>query len=145
MSLKEDNKARQCRALEEVLIKQNLEVIPELFHTDWMEHRPEGELKHGEGAKNTAMFYTAFPDLNITVDDMIAEGDKVVSRITMTGTFKGEYHGIAPTGKKFEAKGINIIKWVDGKEVEAWAVFDTLTFFRQLGIPIPEQVKEYKR
>jgi predicted ester cyclase len=69
---------------------------------------------------------------------MIAEVDKVVSRITMTGTFKEEYHGIAPKGKKFEAKGINIIKWVDGKEVEAWAALATLTFYRQPGIPIPE-------
>ena len=138
MSLNEDNKARQCRALEEVLIKQNLEVIPELFHTDWMEHRPEGELKHGEGAKNTAMFYTAFPDLNITIDDMIAEGDKTVTRLAMSGTFTGEFRGIPPTGKKFSSTGILITQWLDGKEKESWMVYDQLNFFLQLGIPIPE-------
>ena len=138
MSLKEDNKARQCRALEEVLIKQNLEVIPELFHTDWMEHRPEGELKHGEGAKNTAMFYTAFPDLNITIDDMIAEGDKTVTRLAMSGTFTGEFRGIPPTGKKFSSTGILITQWLDGKEKESWMVYDQLNFYRQLGITIPE-------
>lgn len=138
MSLKEDNKARQCRALEEVLIKQNLEVIPELFHTDWMEHRPEGKLKHGEGAKNTAMFYTAFPDLNITIDDMIAEGDKTVTRLAMSGTFTGEFRGIPPTGKKFSSTGILITQWLDGKEKESWMVYDQLNFYRQLGITIPE-------
>jgi predicted ester cyclase len=138
MSREEENKARRRRALEEVLIKQNLEVIPELFHADWMEHRPEGELKHGEGAKNTEMFYTAFPDLNITVDDMIAEGDKTVTRLAMSGTFTGEFRGIPPTGNEFSSTGILITQWLDGKEKESWMVYDQLNFFLQLGIPIPE-------
>jgi predicted ester cyclase len=139
MSVQEENKVRQQRVWEELFNKKNLEIVDELFTPEWVEHMPTGDIHGLDGAKQgPAIFYKAFPDLHVTVDDMIAEEDKVVSRITMTGTFKGEYHGIAPTGKKFEAKGINIIKWVDGKEVEAWAILDILTFYRQLGIPIPE-------
>jgi len=84
------------------------------------------------------MFFTAFPDLHVTIDDMFAEGDKVVTRITMSGTFKGEFHGIAPTGRKYSGIGIIITQWIDGKEIEAWMVYDQLDFYRQLGIPIPE-------
>jgi len=62
-----------------------------------------------------------------------------VSRITMTGTFKGEYMGTAPTGKKFTQKAILITQWANGKEVEGWATYDTLAFYQQLGIPIPSQ------
>jgi len=55
-----------------------------------VEHRPEGELKHVEGVKTTAMFYIAFPNLDIIINDMIAEGDKTVTRLTMSGTFTGQ-------------------------------------------------------
>jgi steroid delta-isomerase-like uncharacterized protein len=141
MSVQEENKARQRRVWEELFNKKNLEIIDELFAPEWVEHMPTRDIKSSEGAKQVpASYFKAFPDLHVTIDDMLAEGDKVMSRITMTGTFKGEFMGHAPTGNSFSAKGINIIKWVDGKEVEAWAVFDTLTFFRQLGIPIPEEI-----
>ena len=62
----------------------------------------------------------------------------MVSRVTMTGTFKGKYQGITPTGKKFTQKAILITQWADGKEVEAWAAYDTLAFYQLLGA-IPSQ------
>jgi len=116
--------------------------MPELFHTDWVEHRPEGKLEHGEGAKNTTMFYTAFPDLDIIIDDMIAEGDKTVTRLTMSCTFTGKFRGIPPTGKKFSSTGILITRWLDGREKESWMVYDQLNFLRQLGINIPQSEGE---
>jgi predicted ester cyclase len=82
---------------------------------------------------------TAFPDIHVTIDDILADGDKTVTRFTGTGTFKGEFKGFAPTGKKLILKGILITQWAGGKEVEAWAAYDMLTFYQQLGIPIPKQ------
>jgi predicted ester cyclase len=138
MSVQEENKAKQRRIFEEIFNERKLELTPEFWTTDFVEHRPEGDFKSGAGAKATAMFFTAFPDLHVTIDDMFAEGDKVVTRITMSGTFKGEFHGIAPTGRKYSGIGIIITQWIDGKEIEAWMVYDQLDFYRQLGIPIPE-------
>jgi len=135
----EENKARQRRAFEEVINKGNLDIIPELFAPDYFIRSPLGvEAKGPEGFKQSlAMMRTAFPDLNCTIDDIFAVEDKVATRFTFTGTLKGEMMGIAPTGKKFKISGILITRWVDGKEVEAWEAFDTLTFYQQLGIPIP--------
>lgn len=139
MSVEEENKARQRRVLEEMLNNDNRAIRIELFHENFVEHRPEGDIKGLEaGERGNAMFRAAFPDFHATVDDMIAEGDKVVTRITMSGTLKGEFRGNAPTGRKYKGTGILITQWLDGKEIEAWMVFDQLDFYRQLGIPIPE-------
>lgn len=135
----EENKVKQRRVWEEVVNKGNLAVIPELFAPNYFFRSPLGiEVKGPEDFKQTvAMMRTAFPDIHVTIDDILAEGDKVATRFTMTGTFKGEFTGIAPTGKKFTATGIIITRWVGGKEVEAWESLDTLAFFQQLGISPP--------
>lgn len=137
----EENKVKQRRVFEEVLNKGNLEILPELFAPNYSFNSPlGGELKGPEGFKQlTTMFHTALPDIHITIDDMFAEGDKVATRFTITGTFKGEMMGIAPTGKKAAVAGIVITRWEGGKEVEAWESLDTLGFYQQLGIPIPNQ------
>ena len=140
MSIEEENKAGQYRVWEEIFNKGNLAITPEVIATNWVEHTPFGELNGPEDFKRgPAIWRTAFPDYHVTIDDMFAKEDKVVSRITMTGTFKGEYMGIAPTGKKITQKAILITQWAEGKEIEAWGAYDTLAFYRQLGIPIPGQ------
>ncbi|MGH7601513.1 MAG: ester cyclase, partial [bacterium] len=86
------------------------------------------------------MFRTAFPDLQVTVEDIIAKGDKVWVYTTMRGTNKGEFMGMPATGKKIEVKGIDIVRFVNGKAVEHWGVSDDLTMMQQLGmIPMPGQ------
>jgi steroid delta-isomerase-like uncharacterized protein len=75
----------------------------------------------------------AFPDLHITVEDLIAEGDKVVSRNTVTGTHKGEHMGIPPTGKSIAYNEIFIIRFEGGRIAETWGVVDVLSQLRQLG------------
>ena len=137
----EENKTRQRRVWEEVFNQGNLEIIPEFFASNYSFHSPLGlEAKGPEGFKQmVAMMRTALPDFHCTVDDIFAEGDKVANRVTITGTFKGEMMGIAPTGKKISVQAILITQWVDGKEVEAWESLDTLAFYQQLGIPIPSQ------
>jgi len=136
----EKNKAGQRRVWEEVFNKGNLAIVPELIADDWIEHSPLGDIQGPEGFKQgTARMLTAFPDIHVTIDDIFADGDKVVTRFTATGTFKGEFGGITPTGKKLTFRGILITQWADGKEVEAWGAYDMLSFYQQLGIPIPQQ------
>jgi len=84
------------------------------------------------------MFLTAFPDLYFTVEDLIAEGDEVVARVTMSGTQHGAFMGIPPTGKHVTITGIDINRFVGGKSVEHWVEMDTLGMMQQLGvIPAP--------
>ena len=138
MSVEEENKVRHRQLIEEVFNKKNLELVSEFFAPGFIDHMPVDELYGEKGTNFTAMLFTALPDLHWTIEDMIAEGDKVATRITMTGTLTGEYMGIAPTGKKVTQSMIIITQWKDGKEVEAWAIYDQLTFYRQLGIPVPD-------
>ena len=137
----EENKANQRRVFEEVLNKGNIEIIPELFTPDYFMRSPLGmEVKGPEGFKQlTTMFHTALPDFHCTIDDMFAEGDKVATRFTITGTFRGEMMGITPTGKKATIAAIVITRWEGDKEVEAWESLDTLGFYQQLGIKPPGQ------
>ena len=80
------------------------------------------------------MFYGAFPDLRVTVEDMVAEGDEVATRWSFRGTHQGELMGIPATGKQVEASGITIHRVSGGKIVEGWTILDNLGMMRQLGI-----------
>ena len=135
MSIEEENKAKQRRVFEEVFNKGNVEILPELFSPDYYFRSPLGiEAKGPDGFKQiVTMFLTAFPDIHVTIDDMFAVQDKVATRFTITGTFKGEMMGIAPTGKKATVAAIVITRWEGGKEVEAWEVIDMLSMLQQLG------------
>jgi len=81
-----------------------------------------------------AMIYKGFPDLHDTIEDIIAEGDKVWVRVKVTGTHSGEYRGLAPTGKKVTVTYVGIYRIVDGKAVERWSAYDMLDFYKRLGI-----------
>lgn len=82
--------------------------------------------------------HRAFPDLHIMIEDMIAEGDRVVSRNTVTGTHQGEYMGLAPTGRSITYQEILIARFVNGRVAETWAVVDVFSQMRQLGV-LPAQ------
>jgi steroid delta-isomerase-like uncharacterized protein len=81
-----------------------------------------------------AVLLRAFPDLHVAVEDVIAEGDKVVCRNTVTGTHQGEYRGLPPTGKSVTYNEIFIFRFADGRIAEIWGVVDVLTQMRQLGV-----------
>jgi len=119
-------------------------VINELHATDYVFHSGTG--KDIRGLKDYKQFmsetYRAFPDLHVTIDDMVVEGDKVAIRWTLTGTHKGEIEGISPTNKKITIRGISIERVVGGKFVETWERYDTLGFMQQLGVvPTPKKEK----
>jgi steroid delta-isomerase-like uncharacterized protein len=84
-----------------------------------------------------AMLLRAFPDLDVSVEDMIEEDDKVVGRNVLTGTHQGEYMGIPPTGTTVEYNEIFIFRFVDGRVAETWGVVDVFSQMRQLGLIAP--------
>ncbi len=135
----EENKAIELRFLEEVVNKGNLAVIDELCAANFVDHTAlPGLAPDREGYKQFfAMSRSALPDFHSTLEDMIAEGDKVAERFTGRGTHKGEWMGIAPTGKQVTIQGMAIHRITDGKIVENWANMDMLGVMVQLGVVPP--------
>ncbi len=82
------------------------------------------------------------PDYHTTIEDLIAEGDKVVARVAMTGTHTGDFYGIPPTGKRINVTGIYIVRIADGKIVEHWGEENGVTVLRQLGFNIKLEAAE---
>ena len=139
----EENKAIAHRFFEEVCNGRKLDVANELFSTNHTYSDPSipGVGPGPEGQKQVVSTYqTAFPDAHWAVEDQIAEGDKVVTRWTATGTHQRELQGIPPTGKHVTVPGIWVHRLVGGKIVESWNVWDTLGMLQQLGVvPSPGQ------
>ena len=135
----EQNKDLVRRFYEEVFNKKNLAVIGDFLDPRIIEHAlPPGLPSGSEGSKQfIGMYLAAFPDLHLTAEDLIAEGDKVAARFTLRGTHKGEFMGIPPTGKQVTMAGIQIVRTADGRIAENWVNFDALGMVQQLGaIPV---------
>ena len=132
----EDNKALMRRFLEEVFNKKKLAAIDEFLAPNHVDHTlPPGLPGGPEGTKQAiSMTLTAFPDLHLTVEDMIAEGDKVVTRFTTHGTQQRAFGGIPPTGKHVKVSTIEITRIAGGKLVEDWGLDDRLGMLQQLGV-----------
>jgi len=133
----EKNKALFRRFVEEVFNKGDVSTIDEFLAPNFVEREvlPPGTPSGREGVKQlTMMFRTAFPDFNVSIDDMIAEDDKIVARTTWSGTQKGEFMGIPPSGKRVSFDVIDIIRISEGKGVEHWGVMDSSAMMQQLGV-----------
>jgi predicted ester cyclase len=142
----EENKAVVRREVEELYNHTgNLDAVEEIFDPKYVSHEPtSGETRGIEGARQfAATFREAFPDLQCTIEDMVAEGDKVVMRFRGSGTHRGETEVFGPpTGKRMEMTGITIKRLSDGKIVEAWTNFDAMGMMQQLGlVPEPQQAE----
>jgi len=138
----EDNKQFMRQFVEEVINKKNLDAIDELVAEDFVEHIPfPGQGPGREGLRQVlATFLSAFPDIRWTLEEQIAEGEKVVSRFTMTGTHRGDFLGIPPTGKSVNIWGVVIDVVRNGKFAESRIIMDTLGLMQQLGmIPMPSE------
>ncbi len=119
-------------------------VVDELCATDFVYHGGGGEEIQGlkDYIESTSEMYNVIPDLHFTIDDMVAEGDKVAVRLTGTGTNKGAFMGIPPTNKKVTVWEIEIDRFAGGKFVESWSRYDTFGLMQQLGaIPTPKKEK----
>ncbi len=134
MPTEEENKAIVRRYVEEISNQGNLDVVDEIFDR-YVSHQPDGStLERGpEDVKRIrAAHFEAFPDERVSIEEQIAEGDKVVSRMTVRGTHQRGFRGMAPTGKEVEIKGISIFRFSEeGKVVESWESFDELGLMRQ--------------
>jgi len=138
----EDNKTLDRRRFEEAWNKGNLAVVDELSDANVVTQNPPGPPLQGtEALKQFVLMYrSALPDVQMTIEDQIADGDKVVTRWTARGTHKGELMGIPPTGKQTTVTGISFNRWANGKVVESWTNFDALGMMQQLGVvPAPGQ------
>lgn len=124
--MSEQNKALLRRFYQEVMEKGNIAAVDQFVDPKYVEHNPvPGQAPGIEGLKQVfTMFLAAFANPRITVEDMVAEGDKVVSRYTGRATHKGEFMGIAPTGKEVTFNGIEIARIAGGKLVEHWEIMD---------------------
>jgi steroid delta-isomerase-like uncharacterized protein len=132
-----DNKAIILRSEAELWSKGNLAVADELYSADFICHFVGGtEWKGIQGIEGeVARHRAAFPDWNENVDDIIAEGDRVVIRFTSSGTQRGEFAGMAPNGKKVTIHEAAIYKVVAGKIVEQWGFPDSQSLMQQLMAP----------
>jgi steroid delta-isomerase-like uncharacterized protein len=140
--MSEQNKALAARVPLEAFNQGKLEVIDELIADNSVDHAtlPPGMPSGKEGIKLLVKaLRSAFPDLKITIDLQVAEGDLVATYATTTGTMKGEFAGMPPSGKTATWEAIHISRVKDGKVVEHWAVQDQLSMLQQLGfVPMPE-------
>jgi predicted ester cyclase len=135
--MSEANKALVRRVIEEGFNKRNLALLDELYAGCVYYSPATGELKPEALRQFWASVLAAVPDGRYTVEDQVAEGDKVVTRWSSTGTHQGELMGIAPTDKQFTTSGMRIDRIVEGKIVEEREESDTLGFFQQLGVVPP--------
>jgi steroid delta-isomerase-like uncharacterized protein len=136
----EENKTIVRRVWEEFFIQGNLDKADEFFAPDYVNHDPAApEDRHGpeELSQFLSMYHTAFPDMQFTIEDMIAEGDEIVVRWTVCGTHQGELMGIPPTNNRVTVTGMSIERVFGDKIVETWDNYDALGLMQQVGV-IPE-------
>ena len=143
--------AAQCKAIarrfiEELWNERRLELADELFAPDCVTH----QLRSGEedvGAprppdmikRHVAEWLAAFPDLRFAVEQMLAEGDRVMTRCTMTGTHAGAWQGVAPTGRRVSVRMVIVQRIADGRIAEDWVLVEALGLFQQLGLVPPRE------
>lgn len=138
--MSEQNKKIARRMFEEGEGQGNLAVIDELIANDFVNHTPFGEMHGQEPARQfILMLRQGFPDLEVTVEDQVAERDCVATRWSARGTHQGEFQGVPPTGNPIEISGVAISRIANGKVIEQWANPDLLALMQQIGaVPMPD-------
>ena len=131
----EENKALLRRLFEEVWNQGNLAAVDELLAADYVLHDPAQLIRGPDGFKAyVSAFRAAFPDTHATIEDQIAEEDKVAMRFTVRARHRGAFQGLPPTGKQVLLSGIDIQRIADGKVAENWVNLDVLGMLQQLGV-----------
>jgi steroid delta-isomerase-like uncharacterized protein len=130
-----ENRALIRHIYAEIVNGKNLALVSEYYASDYTFHGPDSvEVKGQEGMKQLlSMYFDAFPDLHLTIDDQIAEDDQVVTRWTARGTQNGQFGTLAPTGRQATVMGALVSRIADGKVAEDWEHFDNLHLLQQLG------------
>jgi steroid delta-isomerase-like uncharacterized protein len=131
----EDNKAVARRVIEQIINTGDVSAVDEVIATDYVYSSPGmPDVRGPEGMKEfVGMYRAAFPDVRLTVDQQIAEGDSVLTRWTATGTHLGEFMGMAPTGKQVTVNGMILSRFADGKLIDDYEIMDVFGLVQQLG------------
>lgn len=133
MSIKE-NKAIVIRFLKEIWENGEIDVVDEIVAKDHVHHLSRSDRHGPDGVKQLVTWFRVFlPDLQIVINDLIAEEDKVMAYITFSGTDQGGYFDNPPSGNPVKYTGIDIFRLADGKIVERWGIVDTITMMHQVG------------
>ena len=128
------------RYIEEIWSNGKLEAADEIINEDFIFHGPIREVDGLEAFKQfIAAIHSTFPDINFTIEDLVAEDEKVVFRWTMTGTHNNEFMGIAATGKHFTVPGMTFAHLSSEKMAEAWLYWDRLGMVEQLGATLAQK------
>ena len=138
---KEENKEVVRRVFEEVWTKKTLKLIDDLYDPNFVNHNPDpNQTPDREGLKQGIKnVLDAFPDIKVTIEDLIAENDKVVARVTITGTHKGKFISTLPTNRQITFPVITINRFASHKIIEKWSLSDSLAMLLQLGVIPPLQ------
>jgi steroid delta-isomerase-like uncharacterized protein len=142
-----EREALARRFFEDVFNEGRLDVLDEIMSDDFRAHDPQnqfGDLRGPAAARAVVELYRgAFPDVRMTIEDVIEQGDRVVTRWTATGTHDGELNGLAPTGKTVTVTGMSIDRITAGRIAESWVNWDTLGLMQQIGAaPSPGGIAE---
>lgn len=144
--MSQDNVTAVRRLFDEVWNKRNVAAVDQILRFDYRHHDPSTP-DLGIGSENykriMALYTRAFPDLQLTIDDIVDSGEKVAVRWTATGTHEGELNEIAPTRKKVSIAGISILLFEDGKVAEEWVNWDALGMLQEFGV-VPRSFKTAK-
>ena len=131
-----DTKALARRFYEEVVNGRNLDAVDDMVTPNFVEHEVLPGMANDASAVKQffTMVFEAFPDLKMEVLDLIAEGDRVAARLTMSGTHKGTFMDIPATGKRMQVQVIDVIRFEGDKVAEHWGVTDQMAMMQQLGV-----------
>ncbi len=131
----QQNKTLARRWFDDLFSRGDLDAANEILSADFIDHLPREEERGLEELKHYATMYrSAFPDIRDTVEEVVAEGDKVVVRWTSRGTHQGEFMGVAPTGRQVTFTGMRLFRIAENKIVESWVNIDERGLQEQLGI-----------
>lgn len=132
----DDNKALVQRFFEEVVNQRNLTALDQFVAPGGINHTVPAGMPQ-DANQFLGLYLNAIPDGKVTVEDLMADGDRVVARVSFSGTHQGAFRGIHPTGKQITVMGINIFRIANGKLVEHWGLTDRLSVLQQLGVVAP--------
>lgn len=136
--MEKKNRKLARQVFEDILSEGDIGLIDELVAADYVGHTPIMTMHGPTGARKfSSVIRNAFPDFQVTVEDQIAEGDRVATRWTGEGTHKGEFMGVPPTGARVSMNGIAIFRIAEGKAVEGWNNIDLLSVMKQVGSMAP--------
>jgi predicted ester cyclase len=131
------------RLIEEGWNRGNLAVVDDCLAPGYTQEGPLEIVRGPQGQKAMITKYrNAFPDCNLQIDEMFSTGDRVVVRLTYSGTHRGEFEGLAPTGRAVQGKGIDLLHMRDGRIVASFLQWDALGLMQQLGaVTLPGKVR----